>query len=517
MTDDSNNRPPPPEELPPRTPRKGTGSFASNFLSLTGGAVVAQALSFLFVPVMSRLFPPEAYGIATVFNTVVPLICIISCLRYQLAIVLPERDEDAAPIFSLCVLLSIAMAALVCAVIWGLGPSRFSWLAGADLAAHRWLLPLGVFLGGIVLPLWNWDTRHKHFRMLASRQILATLVFIGAALTAGLLGYRTGTSLILAGILGSVVSVVTLALPLLGFDGKFLLAHSSLASMVRMGRRYVRFPLVDSWAALLQGLSANISILMMTAVLGASVVGLYSKSGQLLLVPLALIGNSISQVLFQRAAEKRAANQDLSGLVQGVVSRLIAVSMLPTVVIALIGAEVFSVVCGRNWGEAGVYAAILSPWLLIVGLTNPLLGLFNVTERLGASLLYNLVVLIVRIAAIAFGGWVIKDARWTLAIYAVVGMIADGWLLWFLLSLAGASLRPTARVAGLHLLFALPTAAAAAAAKWLLGLPPALTVAVAAVVSASYWYPAFRRDPMFQGYLAKARGKLRAALGLARK
>ena len=239
-----------------------------------------------------------------------------------------------------------------------------------------------------------------------------------------------------------------------------------------MGRRYIRFPLVDSWAALLQGLSANVSILMMTAVLGASVVGLYSKSVQLVLMPLTLIGSSISQVLFQRAAEKRAANQDLSGLVQGVVNRLIAVSMLPTIVLALIGPDVFSVVCGRRWGEAGVYAAILSPWLLIVGLSNPLLGLFSVTERLGASLLYNLIVLIVRVAAIALGGWVLKDARWTLVIYMATGTLADGWLLGYLLSLVGLSYRPTARVAARHLVFAIPTAAAAAAAKWALGFPP---------------------------------------------
>jgi len=513
MTDDLDNLSPGANQAPARSPLKGMGSFASNFLSMTGGALAAQALSFFFIPVLSRLFPPEAYGVATIFGTVASVICIISCLRYQLAIVLPERDEDAAPIFSLCVFLSVVVAALVCAAIWGLGPSTFSWLGGADLGTHRWWLPLAVLLGGITLPLRYWGTRHKHFRMLASRQVLASLVFVGTALPAGLLGYRTGTSLILAWIISTAVGAVTLALPLLSSDGRFLLANSSAAAMARMGRRYVRFPLVDSWAALLQGLSANISILMMTAVLGASVVGLYAKSLQLLLIPLTLIGTSISQVLYQRAAEKRAANQDISGLIQGVVNRLITVSMLPTVVIALIGADVFAIICGRNWGEAGVYATILSPWLLVVGLTNPLLGLFNITERLGASFLYNLVVLIVRIAAIALGGVVIKNARWTMAIYMVVGIIAEGWLLWYLLSLVGVSLRSTAHVAGLHLLHALPTAAAAAGAKWVFGFPPHLTVSVALVVSASYWYLAFRRDALFKGYLAKARDKFRSALG----
>ena len=48
-------------------------------------------------------------------------------------------------------------------------------------------------------------------------------------------------------------------------------------------------------------------------------------------------------------------------------------------------------------------------------------------------------------------------------------------------------------------------------------ISPALTVPVVAVVSATYWYLAFRKDPILLGHLASARVKLAAALAHGRK
>ena len=67
-------------------------SFVGDVLKLTGGAVFAQALGLLITPILSRLFAPEAFGTAAIFGSLLQVCTVVVCLRYELAIMLPEKD-----------------------------------------------------------------------------------------------------------------------------------------------------------------------------------------------------------------------------------------------------------------------------------------------------------------------------------------------------------------------------------------------------------------------------------------
>ena len=48
---------------------KGTATFADNVLTLAGGTTLALGVSVLASPITSRLFGPEAFGLATLFRS----------------------------------------------------------------------------------------------------------------------------------------------------------------------------------------------------------------------------------------------------------------------------------------------------------------------------------------------------------------------------------------------------------------------------------------------------------------
>ena len=81
---------------------KGTATFADNVLTIAGGTTLALGVSVLASPITSRLFGPEAFGLAALFQSGAAMLAAIACLRYEMAIVLPKKDEDAAPLFALC-------------------------------------------------------------------------------------------------------------------------------------------------------------------------------------------------------------------------------------------------------------------------------------------------------------------------------------------------------------------------------------------------------------------------------
>ena len=71
-------------------------TFAENVLKLVTGSVIAQGIGVIVAPIIARLFAPEAFGVAALFASITGIIGVVACLRYELAIMLPKTDEEAA-------------------------------------------------------------------------------------------------------------------------------------------------------------------------------------------------------------------------------------------------------------------------------------------------------------------------------------------------------------------------------------------------------------------------------------
>lgn len=496
--------------------RPGARSFAGNVLALSGGAVAAQAMLIAAAPVISRLFAPEAFGVAAVFTAVLALLLSVGCLRYEQAIPLPKSDAAAANLLGLCAVMIAGLTALVALAVALGGRRLLCALGGPELASCRWFFPAGVLLLGMVIPLRYWNTRQRQFKRLAWSRALGALMGLSAAMALGLAGSVGARDLVLAKGVALCTTLGLLAWHCARSDLGFVVRHCSLGGMRRVARRYVKFPLVSSWSSLLHVGANHCPTILLLVFFGSAAAGLYGRAYTLVMLPMALVGTCVQHVFFQRAAAHHGSGGDLSRLVEGVSRRLICVSMLPALVLALIGPDLFATVCGARWAEAGVYARILSPLLFAVGVCAPLSSLVYVLERQEVGLAVMAWLFVSRLAALAIGGALIGNARWTLALVTVTGVAGYGAFFLFLLSATGAARGRLARRAARHVAYALPTLAVGAVAKWALALPPWQVVAVVGVMSLTYWPLALRDDHVAKALLARATGNVWAAFRTAR-
>src|SRR5690349_9010550 len=97
--------------------RASQGSVRSQAAILMAGTGVAQLLALLAAPVLTGLLSPERLGGFAVFSAVAVAIGVIATGRYEYAIVLPEKDNDAANVFALVVLLVALVATVITCVI----------------------------------------------------------------------------------------------------------------------------------------------------------------------------------------------------------------------------------------------------------------------------------------------------------------------------------------------------------------------------------------------------------------
>lgn len=488
--------------------KKGGGSFFGDILALSGGTVIAQALAILASPIISRLFAPEAFGVAAVFAAIIAIVGPIGCFRYELAIMLPKRDTDAANLFVLCVLLVATITALTTLLV-AIGGETFLRLFNANiLAPYSWIIPIGVFLTSITSLLTYWNQRHKHFKRIASVRLSSACIGVFIVLITGIVGWRMGINLVLARMVGQLVIPVILAFFWWRYDIGFVLKECSTKLIWQLAKRYKKFPLLTSWTGFIGTATLQAPTLLLAGFFGPIVAGLYSLARRVLSIPVHLVSASVGEIFFQRAASTTANGENISDIVENICCKLITVGLLPLYVIAIIAPDVFGVVFGQRWLQAGSYATILAPCLFTEFVFAPLAVLFFVFERQGADLSIRIVTSALTIGALVLGGIVFRDAILTLVIFSVVTSLGNLWRLSYLLKAAKARGLKIFRHFLYFLIIATLAAVAYGTCKWLLDLPLVLCLLVVTVSSIPYAVVALRRDEQLREALFKVIGKV---------
>ena len=127
-------------------------------------------------------------------------------MRYELAIMLPKTDEEAANLLVLSLLSVTIISGLTVPALYFGGDALVSLLRAPGLGPYLILVPPFVFISGVFLALNYWNSRTKHFGRLSVAQVTSSLATTGTQLGAGFARYATEGSLIGANLVGVSVS-----------------------------------------------------------------------------------------------------------------------------------------------------------------------------------------------------------------------------------------------------------------------------------------------------------------------
>lgn len=489
------------EQMPPASGKRGS-SFARDVAKLVSGTTFAQALSLLVAPILSRIYAPDAYGTATVFASITTVVGVIACLRFEQAVMLPERDEVAANLLTAALLITLVISGLSLVLILSAGGVFSGLLNATDLEPYLWLVPVAVLFKGGFLALNYWNSRKKRFGLMSISQVVQSASINGLELGVGVAGFAQAGGLIGSRVLGSIAGTMVLGGQTWRDDGRMLRQHTTLRGMMAAISRYRKFPLYSTWSALLNSISWQLPTFLLSAFFSSAVVGWYALGTRVLRLPMSLIGDAIARVFFQRAAESQA-DGSLSKVVEGVFGKLVTLVMFPLMLLTIVGRELFVIVFGENWAEAGVYAQILSPWTLFWFVSSPLSTLFSVLERQEFSLAVNLVILATRFLSLAIGG-VLGSARVGLILFSASGVMVYGYYTVMLMAAAGVPWRRVIGILASNLAQFAPAGGVLLILK-VFGVHPMVQVAASVILLGIWALFILRTDPELRQVLGQFR------------
>jgi O-antigen/teichoic acid export membrane protein len=408
-------------------------------LKLASGAVIAQAIGILVSPIITRIYDPQAFGLSAIFVSLSSIITTVACLRYHLAIMLPESDDDAANLLALCLFFPFIMSGITAIILWFGKAEILSLLNANGIEPYLWMMPFSVFFGGVFLALNFWNSRTRKYGRLSKARVIASITSSGTQISIGLAGYRTFGSLIAAGMLGSVVSTLILGAQIWRDDFKVLMSSIHIHQMPSALMRYKKFPIYDSWTAILNTISWQLPVLMLSTFFSAKEVGFYALAFMAFQLPMSVVGNAIAQVFFQHASVAKY-NGELGLLVEETFHTLILYGMTPAVFLAIRGRDLFVIFFGPSWVEAGTYIQIMSIWALVWFISSPLDYLNTILEKQEFGLKLNILIFITRYISLWIGGY-LGNASLAILLFSVSGFVVYSYICFRMITSAGANIK----------------------------------------------------------------------------
>lgn len=338
---------------------KNRSEFIKNILKLITGTAIAQLLTIAFSPVVQRLFTQEEWGFFALVSSIYGVVALVAGGRYDVALLVPKRNVDAVNLLGLSLFVNLGFALLFYLALYLISLVGY----GARLGVWYYLLPVFVLIVGFSQSLVAWNNRRKRYREIATFRISQSLFNNVFTITTSLI--KVPFNGVLTAYLGSGVISLLVAIYQIKADFRLMLRGITFRRMVFVGKKYVRFPLINTFQALLDALQLNGLIYIISFLFGDYFVGIFSLSIRILFLPMGFIGGAIAQVFYQEANSLIHQKQPLYPLVKRTIKMSSLVITPVFIVLVLAGPLLFSFVYGKEWVGSGVYARYLAAWVCI--------------------------------------------------------------------------------------------------------------------------------------------------------
>lgn len=418
-------------------------TFFKNFLTLFTGSVIGQTIVLLSIPILTRLFTEEVFGIYAIYASIVILLKTLATLCYELAIVLPKRDKDAINlfVFSLLIVFLFSMSLFTLIVLFH--DDIISVLKIEKISFFIYFVPLSVFFLGNISALDYWNNRTDLFKNISIGTVSRSITMSTTQILTGFSLFNS-IGLVPGMILGQFVNFVViakLAFKRLKKDAKYI----SIKRMLFLAKKYSDIPLFNTILTFTNTLSNELPVILITRYFGLESAGVYGLAVKVLKAPPGIVGQPISQVFFNKASKVYNSDGDLFQLIKKTYKNLFITSLAIFIPLFLVS-YFLDFIFGENWSDVGSYVRILIPWLFVMFLNSPISPIIAILNKQKTILVYNILLLTSRFLALYLGYTLYNDIIISLLFFSGVGVFFNLLILIYFLKIAKDSVHQKERV-----------------------------------------------------------------------
>jgi len=332
-------------------------TFRNQVATLMAGTGVAQVITFLLAPVVTRIFSPDDFTSLEHYAMLLSLLSVFSTFKMELAIVQADHRSKALAIFKWTVRLTCIAGLITFVLVTLTGGTVSQYLENPVLYPFLFLLPFNLVLIGFQQVLTYWYHRNEQYKLSSVSKVIFNGSNEVSKIGLGALGFKPG-GLILGNFLARLSAV-----SFLFFKNKqeLYLAEITRTQEKEAAAEFSDFYKFSVWGSFLGKLSTWAHIILFSHFFGLWSIGFFALSRRLVLSPLSIFSQSFSQVFYQRISTIKNP-REMNKMFFTFLVRLLSISALIILVVQFIPDSFYGLVLGEKWMELGQFMRILIIW-----------------------------------------------------------------------------------------------------------------------------------------------------------
>ncbi|WP_026972291.1 lipopolysaccharide biosynthesis protein [Aliagarivorans marinus] len=392
---------------------------------LISGNAVAQLLSVLVAPLLTRLYSPDDFGMLALFMSASAIAAIPISLQLESAIPLPKRQIQAARIFAASISVAAISTLILCIALGGY--ALYSHLVGTQPHYPLYVFALAIIYGYVLSAeraSQYWLLRSDRIKLIALGAVIAVFCSASFRLVSGGLA-PSGLTLIVGAFVGTGAALIAyvksgaLSTATCHWQRFSLSAWPTL--ITRVCREYHEFPKFQVPQRLLNTANKHAPAIVLMGLFGPAIAGFYALAERIVHLPGRLVSEATRKAFYRHAVKKTHDEQPIARTQLLATGVLALVGFVPFTTLFFCSPWLFKFAFGETWVQAGQYASWLAIWIYAVFVNTPSVALIPILRKQKRYLLLNIVGSTTRVTSMLIAA-LFFSAETTVVTFSIAGL-----------------------------------------------------------------------------------------------
>lgn len=343
--------------------------YLNNIAKLSSGNVMIYFISLISLPITTRIYSPEDYGIMAKYAMILAILSIFVTSHFVHAINIGSRVKDTINIAAAAFVINLCYSVLL-VLLLVLVPTRFLESQLYGYTEFAYILPFSVFSLALSTIIENFLVKLGEYSRTVVFRLIISLITVCIVITVGFV--KQGPyGLLISSIFGSLVSVIfALTFFFKHHRDKLKLVNTNRIFVVvkrEMGVFYYLFP-GDIFNTFLK----QFPILIIDQYKDPILIGIYDFAKRVTLLPSQLVGSSVLDVLKRSASEELVMYGHSKKSFRNALVMLTAIATPVFFIFVLFAPIVVNTVFPAKWHDSIIIIQIMGILALFQTICNPL-------------------------------------------------------------------------------------------------------------------------------------------------
>lgn len=373
-----------------------------NVARISIGTMIGQVISFMTLPVLTRIYGAQIIGTWTLINSIALIVNSFSDFGLSNAIMLEQDEENMTKVYRV-----VSTLVLFFSFIGSVFVLFYYKVSSNDAGLNKYFLCIFMFVAIFTLQqiqvCYTWLNRKAEYKVLMKNPIINNAIFGFIAIFLGIVGIKQ-YGYFIGWILGQIITLLHMKRKL-----PKAMITTKINDFKEVFNKYSEFIKYQMPTNVASNIKNQIPVFGIRILFGETILGYYSVVVRIMQIPISLLANAMGRVFFQTVTDMKRKGQKIGNYVFNNINSVTKVAAIPLIVIIAVGDYLAIIFLGSEWRVAGDFMRIVVFQNYFMFLMSTVQGIAITLEKQRLAMLFCIIQSIGFIMGLCFGKFVFNN------------------------------------------------------------------------------------------------------------